>query len=64
MAIINSPMTDHKQIYVELKKAKTPPKRRVQYAAIDYKNLTSSVTTTDFKQFHDNYTQIENKINI
>lgn len=43
MALVESTMSDHKQIYLQLKKIKPPPKVRYKYDAIDYTKLYTTV---------------------
>lgn len=39
MAIIDSNISDHKQIFLEIKKYKRPPKKQIKYESIDYTKL-------------------------
>ncbi|KOB66672.1 putative tick transposon [Operophtera brumata] len=62
MAIINSPMTDHKQIYFEMKKFKPAPKIRKKFDAIDYSKLYTSIETAKLDPMNSDYTIFENTI--
>lgn len=64
MAILDSPMSDHKQIYLEIKKTKPPPKLRMQYEAIDYIKLYKSIEITNFDDTQNNYELLESKIKL
>ncbi|KOB78836.1 putative tick transposon [Operophtera brumata] len=62
MAIINSSMSDHKQIYLELKKFKPTPIIRTKYEAIDYQMLYTSLEKADSDELSNDFTLLENKI--
>lgn len=64
VAIIDSPMSDHKQIYVELKKTKSPRKIRTQYEAINFTKLYNLLETTDLDVSDNDYPLLENKIKL
>ncbi|KOB77810.1 putative tick transposon [Operophtera brumata] len=61
MAIINSSLSDHKQIYVELKKFKPIPKIQTKYEAIDYTKLHATAKEDKIDDLND-FTLLENKI--
>lgn len=62
MALIDSSMSDHKQIFVELKKSKPPCKIRTQYEAIDYPNLQSLLKKSNLEEVGDDYHLLENEV--
>lgn len=62
MAIIESAMSDHKQICIELKKIRQPPKIRTQFEAIDYDKLQSTAKEIRLNNSDDNYMLLENSI--
>ncbi|KAF9797679.1 hypothetical protein SFRURICE_017874 [Spodoptera frugiperda] len=61
MALIDSSMSDHKQIFVELKKSKPPCKIRTQYEAIDYPNLQNLLKKSNLEEVGDDYHLLENE---
>ena len=48
MAIIESSLSDHKNIYLELKRDIPPKKQKMQYEAIDFQKLYKLVETSNF----------------
>lgn len=62
MAIIESSMTDHKQIYVELKKYKPPQKIYMKYEAIDYNKLYTLAKEDRLDKTKIDYIHLEQKI--
>lgn len=62
LAVIESSMSDHKQIYFELKKFKPEPKKRINYEAIDYEKLYKISQTTSTDNNNDDYTKFEEKL--
>lgn len=60
ITIINSSMSDHKHIYVQIKKIKPPPKVRLNYENINYKKLFASMELCGTET--NNYFELENKI--
>ncbi|XP_045449098.1 uncharacterized protein LOC123657621 [Melitaea cinxia] len=62
VAIINSSFSDHKNIYVQLNKFKTPNKIRTTYESIDYTKLYRSLDSTQLINSIKNYTELENLI--
>lgn len=62
MAIINSSMTDHKQIYFEMKKFKPAPTIRTKYDAMDYSKLYTSIEAARLDSMNTDYTLLENTI--
>lgn len=61
MAIVESAMSDHKQIYLELKKFRPPPKIYSRYEAINYEKLHTSFDVTASIASND-YMVLENTI--
>lgn len=61
MTIINSSMSDHKQIYLQIPKMKPPPKAHINYEIIDYKKLYTSMETYGIEDIS-NYCELESKI--
>ncbi|KOB68392.1 Cell wall binding repeat 2 family protein, partial [Operophtera brumata] len=55
-------MSDHKQIYLELKKFKPTPIIRTKYEAIDYQMLYTSLEKADSDELSNDFTLLENKI--
>ncbi|KOB66566.1 putative tick transposon [Operophtera brumata] len=62
MAIIESPMTDHSQIYLIMNKYKPPPKKRVQYEVVDYITLHQCIKNASHDQNNNYYNNLENLI--
>lgn len=60
--IINTPMTDHKQIFLQLNRYKPPKEVRTTYEAIDYKQLYSKMEYFGTKQLANNYKDLESQI--
>ncbi|CAH2086135.1 unnamed protein product [Euphydryas editha] len=60
--LIDSPMSDHKQFYLEIKKIKPPAKQRRQYEAINYEKLTTLATELELNKQSYNYIQLENQL--
>ena len=59
MVIIDSPMSDHKQIYLSIKKYKKLPKQRVKYEAIDYDKLHESIALAEYSPIDNTYENFE-----
>lgn len=60
---INSSFSDHKQLYVEIKKIKPPPRTYYQYEAINYKKLYESIERSEVRESNNNdYTKLEKLI--
>lgn len=67
MAIIESSLSDHKNIYLELKRTLPPKKQRVQYEATDFKKLYEIVKSSKISDIIYDYQSLEqfiNKVNI
>ncbi|CAH2085470.1 unnamed protein product [Euphydryas editha] len=62
MILINSPLSDHKQIYLEINKIKPPPRACCQYEAIDYRKYYDHVEQELPKLTNGDYAQLENVI--
>ncbi|CAF4833004.1 unnamed protein product [Pieris macdunnoughi] len=62
MALIESSMSDHKHIYVELKTGKILKKEIIEYQAIDYEKLGKLTTTLGLDEDNDDYKILENSI--
>lgn len=62
IALIESSMSDHRQIYVELKEIKPVSKIIHKYEAIDYNKLYSDANEHGFEELRDDYTILENRI--
>jgi uncharacterized Zn-finger protein len=59
----NSSLSDHKQIYVEMKKMKPPPKIHCSYESINYKKLTESIKKSIIQEKNEyDVTGLENLI--
>lgn len=61
MAIVDSSMSDHKQIILQMKKFKPPSKQKVKYEAVDYEKLYNILKTTQHDVPND-FTSIESFI--
>ncbi|KAI5642730.1 endonuclease-reverse transcriptase domain-containing protein [Phthorimaea operculella] len=48
-ALIESSLSDHRQIHLTLKKYRPPPKQRITYKAIDYENLYQAAEKSRFE---------------
>lgn len=62
MAIVDSSMSDHRQIHLELKKLKPIKKLRTQYEAMDYGKLYASVEKVGQEELGSDYLLLESKI--
>lgn len=62
MAIVDSPMSDHKQIYLAIKKYKSSPRKRVNYEAVNYEKLYENIKNTDYQSNDYNYENLEDYI--
>lgn len=61
-SIIDSPLADHKQIYLELKKFVNEKRQKLQYSAIDYSKLFKSVESSINTLESENYENLNNYI--
>lgn len=59
---VNSSISDHKQLYVEIKKIKPPPRKHYQYEAINYKELFKSMERSEMRDLGDDFTKLEKRI--
>lgn len=57
--ILESAMSDHKQIYLEMFKYKPKIKQKIQYEAIDYENLYKSISKATCIGIDDDYKCLE-----
>lgn len=62
VALIESAMSDHKQICVQLKKFKSPPKKRTRYEAVDYNKLYNLVKENGIDETICEYSTLEDII--
>ncbi|XP_046973307.1 uncharacterized protein LOC124539974 [Vanessa cardui] len=62
LAIIDSPLSDHKQIYCELKIYKKEPKKKYSYEAINYNLLYRDMCVTNFSNAEHDFSVLENYI--
>nr|XP_034839952.1 uncharacterized protein LOC117996059 [Maniola hyperantus] len=62
LSIIESSLSDHKQIYMELSKCNAETLQRVQYTALDYERLLKSCTETKTINKDCDYYYLENYI--
>lgn len=62
--IIDTPMADHKQIFLELLKQNHTPKTREKYTAIDYNQLYKNVSKANFENKDYIYEDLEKFIKI
>ncbi|CAH2093499.1 unnamed protein product [Euphydryas editha] len=62
LAITNSSMSDHKQIFLQLNRYKPPRKIRTVYEAIDYKKFHAEIESCGLKDAADNYEDFELKL--
>lgn len=62
LAIINSSMSDHKQIYFEVKKYKPEPIKSVTYEAINYNLLYETCETPNDDNMDSDYAKLEQKL--
>jgi hypothetical protein len=58
-AVIDSALSDYKNIYVELKKFKPPRKQKTRYVVINYKNLYKGIETSNFNNDDCNFDALE-----
>ena len=63
MVILESSLSDHNQMYLELKKVKSPPRMRSQYEAMDYTQLYKHTESAEFNHNED-YLKWENVIKL
>lgn len=62
-AIVESSMSDHKQIYFEIKKHQIKPKQRMEYEAVDYKKLYDTFKQLNLEHsINISYTSFEDKL--
>lgn len=59
MAIVESSMADHKQIYLEMKRIKPERPKSIQYEKIDYDNLYKTIEQTLSDELHNEYLKLE-----
>lgn len=62
MVILDSPMSDHKQIYLNMKKLTPPDKRRIQYDAINYDELYKIIKNHTYNPTQHTYEHLEKHI--
>lgn len=63
LAIIDTPMSDHKQVYFEIKRYEPKPRQKVTYEAIDYDILYKTVKEDTINSNYNNiYEVLENKL--
>lgn len=62
LAIIATAMSDHNQIYLEVKKHEPTPPRRIKYEAIDYEKLYKTVREWNTTNEDDLYQLLEQKL--
>ncbi|KOB76313.1 Cytochrome P450 protein, partial [Operophtera brumata] len=60
--IIESAMSDHKHIYLELIKRIPTNKEKIKYDAVDYDKLYKCIKELDLKSEHHNYSNLEQNI--
>lgn len=59
MALVESAMSDHKQIYFEIKRLAPERPKKVQYEAINYSNLYKTIKDTTINNIHNEFTTLE-----
>ncbi|CAH2092583.1 unnamed protein product [Euphydryas editha] len=59
MITTNSALSDHEQIYLEIKKVKPPPKIHSQYKAVNYTKLLYSIEKTEKQKATDEFAVLE-----
>ncbi|CAG4987807.1 unnamed protein product [Parnassius apollo] len=60
MVYVNSSVSNHRQLYVEIKKTK--PRKYYQYEAINYKELHKSMEKAGIQESNDDFTRLEKLI--
>ncbi|KAL0810050.1 hypothetical protein ABMA28_010870 [Loxostege sticticalis] len=61
MILVDSSLSDHRQLYLEIKNIKSPPKSYSHYEAINYSKLYDSMKTMELQKVKD-YTELETLI--
>lgn len=66
LALCDSPMSDHRQIYLSIRKQKPPQIKRIAYTALNYENLYASVKEQKLEFVDRSFSELEEiiKINI
>lgn len=59
LAVIESTMSDHKQLYLEVEKKEKLNRKRVSYKAIDYKKLCETLKHKKPENLLNNYSELE-----
>lgn len=59
MALVDSSMSDHKQIYFEVQRVKLGRPKKMQYQALEYNNLYKSIEDSSIHSLNDEYTNLE-----
>lgn len=59
IALYDSPMSDHRQIYLSLKKHDPPQVKRIAYKALNYTRLYTSVEEAKPKNINYNFSKLE-----
>ncbi|XP_045776350.1 uncharacterized protein LOC123874859 isoform X2 [Maniola jurtina] len=62
MAVIESSMSDHKQIYFEIDNYEPEPRLKLEYEAVDYNKLNEIAGINYNENTNDSYVQFENKL--
>lgn len=62
LAIVESAMSDHKQIFLEVERYKPEPIKKVKFQAISYTNLYKTVEDLDYNSIGEEYTRLEEAI--
>ncbi|CAH2087112.1 unnamed protein product [Euphydryas editha] len=62
VAIIETPMSDHKQIYIEMKRYHQEPLQKVSYQAVDYNLLYNTISQYQSSNFEHTYSILEEKL--
>lgn len=62
LSIIDSPLSDHKQIYLELKKYRHSTTQKKNYKSIDYTALYTSMKESEFIKNNRDYKKLEDHI--
>jgi hypothetical protein len=62
LAILESPISDHKQLYIEIKKYKQTPKIKMQYEAVNYEKLYNAMKIDNKTNESNIYEDLEEKL--
>jgi hypothetical protein len=62
LAVIDSSLSDHNQLYLEVKKHVPIQKKTEQYEAIDYENLYKQLSSSKLTNISNEYSKLENYI--